>query len=255
VIAERIKKLVNNDLEDASAQTCDEYQSALEVLMEVLFFLYSVAPSVGASYKLSTALILTHRFSQKNLPLSSQEISQKLYDLAADLLLDQCGKQNAEGIDGFVNLEYLNIALAIRELGELHLLPERVLYELFIKGRKLGYFTIISCLFYVRDNMQYKAIRRALIRIASSKIGNLSKVLSDSESAHLLLDLLTCPFVPEKKKIAWIQALHKSLSKAQPSSTDMAKYLAASASTHSQVDWSDIDLLNSLEKKELKQAY
>ncbi|MDM0086484.1 MULTISPECIES: antiviral reverse transcriptase Drt3b [unclassified Variovorax] len=255
VITERIKKLVNNDLKEDASQDPKAFEAAIEVLMEVMFFLYSVAPSVGASYKLSTSLILVHRFAKSNLPGAVHTISQYLYGLAETLLFDQCNRPSAESIDGFVNLEYLNIVLSMRELGEFHLLPERVLYELFIKEKRLGYFTIVACLFYVRNDPQYKAIRRSLIKAASSKMGNLSDILTNSENAYLFLDLLTCPFVPNKKKAGWIISLHQALGRAQPSASDISTYLSSTLALHTQVDWSDVDLLNSLEKKELKQAY
>jgi hypothetical protein len=255
VITERIKKLVNNDLAGDTQENAENYLSALDVLIEILFFLYSVAPSVGASYKLSTSLILAFRFSKKHLPEHSETVSQKLYNLASTLLLEQCGKPHAEGVDGFVNLEYLNIALAIRELGEFHLLPQRVIFELFIKNKKLSYFTIVSCLFYIRGDGRYRAIRKTILKAVSSKLGNLSDVLMNSEKAYLLLDMLSCPFVPDAKKAEWIKSLYTVLSKAQPLAAELTTFLSAANLGGWQIDWSDVDLLNSLEKKELKQAY
>ena len=67
VITERVKRLVNHDDPSSTIQEA-EYVDAFIVLLDVLFFLYSVAPSVGASYKLSTSLILAARFSKQHLP-------------------------------------------------------------------------------------------------------------------------------------------------------------------------------------------
>lgn len=255
VIVERIKKLVNGDLANCDVATQDNYLDAIEVLVDVLFFLYSVAPSVGASYKFSTSIILIFRFSEKHLPAHAGTISHQLYTLASRLLLEQCGKPHAEDVDGFVNLEYLNIALAIRELGEHHLLPPHVLDELFIKNRRLSYFTIVSCLFYVRDEDQYKAIRKKILRSAVSRLGDMSDILLNSEKAYLLLDLLSCPFVPDTNKSLWLKSLYSVLQKAPPNTADMNTFLAVVCDGHWQIDWQDVDLLNSLEKKELKQAY
>ena len=255
VVAERIKKLVNRDLANCEVDVQDDYLAAIDVLVDVLFFLYSVAPSVGASYKFSTSLILIFRFSEKYLPLHAKTISHQLYTLASTLLLEQCEKPHAEGVDGFVNLEYLNIVLAIRELGDHHLLPSRVLDELFIGKRRLSYFTIVSCLFYIRDEDQYKAIRKKILRSATSRLGDMSDILMNSEKAYLLLDLLSCPFVPNTNKSLWLQSIYSVLQKTQPSNADINAFLAVVCDGHWQVDWQDVDLLNSLEKKELKQAY
>ncbi len=255
VTTERIKQLVNYSSSDKDAIDHNEYASAVEVLLDVLFFLYSVAPSVGASYKLSTSLILVLRFSNRHLPEHSATIAQRIYDLSAALLFEQRGIKHAEGIDGFVHLEYLNIVLAIRELGSTYLLPPEVIDEIFIKGKQLTYFTIISCLFYVRDDQKYACIREVLLKSAREKLSDMSNILMNSEKAYLLLDLLFCPFVSNAQKELWVTSLYKVLQKPKPSSTDMQAFLGAATSIRAQVDWADVDLLNSLEKKELKQAY
>lgn len=255
VFTERIKKLVNEDLDKYEIAVQDSYLAVIEVLVDVLFFLYSVAPSVGGSYKFSTSLILVFRFAEKNLPNHAETISHLLYTLTFRLLLDQCGRPHAEDVEGFVNLEYLNITLAIRELGDNHLLPSRILDELFIKDRRLSYFTIVSCLFYIRDDEQYKAIRKKILRSATSRLGNMSDILMNSEKAYLLLDLLSCPFVPNANKSLWIKSLYSVLQKAPPNNAEINDFLAVVCDGHWQIDWQDVDLLNSLEKKELKQAY
>lgn len=255
VITERIKSLVNADLDNCNDEIQEEYFSAIEVLMDILFFLYSVAPSVGSSYKFSTSLILVSRFSKKYLSLHAETVCHQLYTLGSKLLVEQCGNSHADSVDGFVNLEYLNIVLAIRELGEHHLLPPRVLDELFIKERRLSYFTIVSCLFYIKDDVQYQKIRRKIIRSASSKLSDMSDILMNSEKTYLLLDLLTCPFIPDSKKSIWIRAFYSGLKKAPPNKAEISAFLSVVCDGHWQIDWREVDLLNSLEKKELKQAY
>lgn len=255
VITERIKKIVHENLDDCDADGQNDYSTAIEVLADILFFLYSVAPSVGASYKLSTSLILICRFSKKYLPNHSSTIFHYIYTLAARLLLEQCGKPHAESVDGFVNLEYLNIAIAIRELGDQHLLPPIVLDELFIKDRRLSYFTITSCLFYIRNDEQYRTIKKKIIRSASSKLRNMSDIFVNSEKAYLFLDLISCPFVPDQNKSQWLVDFYSAYEKAFPSTAEVRDFLNASSGDQWHIDWKDVDLLNSLEKKELKRAY
>lgn len=255
VTTERIKRLVN--VADGAIEPSSEihYVDALDVLLNVQFFLYGVAPSVGASYKLSTSLILASRFCKRHLPARADTVHQKIFDLAAALLLDNCGVKQAEGIDGFVHLELLNIVLAIRELGDSYLLPSDVLKQLFIDGRKLSYFTIVSLLFYVRDAMAYADIRTSLVDAARVTLSDLSDLLMSSEKANMLLDLLHCPYVPTDLKRTWVKKLFLVLQLPQPNKAGLQAYLLSLGKNHALVDWSAIDLLNSLEKKELKQAY
>lgn len=255
VTTERIKRLVNFNSTALDPGGEEDYVAALDVLLDVLYFLYSVAPSVGASYKLSTSLILTARFSKRHLINRYPTVHQKIFDLTCALLLDQCGVKHAEGIDGFVHLEFLNIALAIRELGDAYLLPPEIIDQLFIKGRRLTYFTIVASLFYVRDVPTYHDLRKVLLDAAADRLSDLSDILMSSEKANLLLDLLACPFVSNDQKRAWIRGLYKALQLQPPSKASLHAFLGGADAGHALVDWSAIDLLNSLEKKELKQAY
>lgn len=255
VTTERIKRLVNVGNAAIEKDVEADYIETLDVLLNVQFFLYGVAPSVGASYKLSTSLILASRFSTKHLPARAATVHQKIFDLASTLLLDNFGVRQAEGIDGFVHLELLNIVLAIRELGDSYLLAPDVINQLFIDGRKLSYFTIVSLLFYVRDVPVYADIRKNLIDAAYAMLSDLSDILMSSEKANMLLDLLACPYVPVDLKRTWLKELFSALQLPKPNKTDLQAYLNTLGTAHALVDWSAIDLLNSLEKKELKQAY
>lgn len=255
ILTERIKKVVANDLSEAQEELQLDYLSALYILLDVLFFFYSVSPSVSASYKLSTSLILAIRFVRENISHHTAAVSQRIYDLTATLLADECSKPDAEGIDGFIRLESLNIVLAIRELGDNYLLPEAIIDELFVNGRDMSYFTMVSCLFYIKLDPQYSKLRLKVVSAISEKLSDLSDILVNSEKAYLLLDMLSCPFISEKKKKDWSKAFHGLLSKPTPTTVQLSAFLTNSAQGHWQVNWSDVDLLNSLEKKELKQAY
>ncbi|MNV12023.1 reverse transcriptase [compost metagenome] len=255
VITERVKFLVNREgpiLEDINQ---DLFVDALSVLIDVLFFLYSVAPSVGASYKLSTSLILAARFSKKHTPARHPSIHQKIFDLTCALLHDQRGVNHGGDIDGFVHLETFNIALATRELGELYLLPAEIVDELFIKATKPTYFTIISTLFYIRDHAAYGYARTFLLNSADELLSDLTDVLMNSEKANLFLDLLSCPYIPDKQKSKWIKEFFKSVQLASPTKAQMGEFLGKANTLYAHVDWEKIDLLNSLEKRELKKAY
>jgi len=255
VTTERIKRLVNLRSKALSLNEEEEYVSAFDVLLDVLFFFYSVAPSVGASYKLSTSIILTSRFSKKYLPRNYPTIHQKIFDLTSALLLDQCGVKHVNDIEGFVHLEFINIALATRELGESYLLPPDVIKKLFFNGRKLSYFIIVAVLFYVKDAPCYGEIREVILKASTEKLSDLSDVLMSSEKANLLLDLLACPYVSSKQKRSWIKAFYRALQLPPPSKESLQAYIDGLGAGYALVDWSTIDLLNSLEKKEFKQAY
>jgi hypothetical protein len=255
VITERIKKLVNINLEDAPAHVHSNYRSAVLVLLDVLYFLYGVAPSVGASYKLCTAIILISRFTNQHIPDHENTISQRIYELTASLMANSSQPAEAAAVDRFIHLEVLNIVLAARELGDNYLLPEPTLNKLFLEGDEYSYFKIVSCLYYVKNEPQYASIREKVIQAVIDKLANLSDVFMNSEKAHLLLDMLACPYLPENKKKDWVKAIYTVLQVAEPTSNQMTEFIGNATVGHWQINWSEVDLLTSLEKKELNQAY
>lgn len=255
VITERIKKIVNDNVDKDDANSQQDYLNALQILLDVLFFFYSVAPSVSSSYKLSTSIILAIRFSRKNLPEHVDTLSQRIYDLTATYLADQCGRPDGEGVDGFIRLESLNVVLAVRELGDNYLLPEKTINDLFVKERELSYFTIVSCLFYIKAEPRYDNLRFKLLEAVTQKLNDLSDVFIDSEKAYLFLDMLSCPFISDQKKTNWLKALHAILAIPLPPKAQLNSFIANANHENWQINWTDVDLLNSLEKKELKQAY
>ncbi|WP_075256234.1 antiviral reverse transcriptase Drt3b [Herbaspirillum camelliae] len=256
VFTERVKKLVGIDSISETDETSENlYLHAIEVLLDVLFFLYSVAPSVRASYKLSTALILSIRFFKKNCRNLLPTISERVYELSYTLLLDQCDRSHANRVDGFVHLECLNVALAMRELGGNYLLPEEVIRKLFIDDKHLSYFTIVSCLYYFQDDPRYTSLRGTVLDRVKSELTDLSDILVNSERAYLFLDMLSCPSIAQIEKENWIKSYFAVIKKAPPSRTDLNAFFTVTGKSAWQVSWTDVDLLNSLEKKELKQAY
>ena len=254
-ITERIKRLVNSDISEMEKEVKRGYVSAIDVMFEVLFFLYSVSPSVSASYKVSTSIILSLRFTQVHLKNYEEEVSHKLYELILNLLVDECRRLRKNTVSGFVHLEFLNILLAARELGSDFLIPESIILDLFVKDKKLTYFTISSCLFYIKDDAQYNAVRKMILTSVKKQLSNMSDIFISSEKAHLLLDLIGCPYVPKKNRQQWIKAICLRLELPALDPIGLGDVTEQLSKEHWQVNWADVDLLNSLEKKELKQAY
>ena len=254
VLVERVKKLVNVS-KDVITKKQNEiiYRDACIVLIDALYFLYSVSPSVSASYKLCTAIIVLIRFSER-LGQYGECLKQRLYELTAQLLeSDTIGKGAA--VDSFIPLELVNVVLTIRELENRYLLPLEVIEKLFMGRNTFTYFDIVSCLFFVRNENQYIKIKRRLISASKKKLKTFSDILMNTEKACLLLDLLACPYVDNALKKEWITRLYQRFDQPLPSVDKITNFLQSVQEHYWFVDWKDVDLLNSLEKKELKQAY
>jgi hypothetical protein len=139
------------------------YKDAITLIIETMFYFYSIAPSVGASNKLSQAIILSCRFFDKYIPEHSESIKNKILELSFNFL-----NQNSvigEVIrEGFVPLEKLNIVIAISELGDNYLLPNKFIESLFDFNNisDLSYFESMTCLFYIKNHLEYKSLKEKL---------------------------------------------------------------------------------------------
>lgn len=253
-INERVKRLINIK-ENILDEDIKSYFNAIRTILDVIFFLYSVAPSVSSSYKLSTTIILLVRFTRSKLQIHEEEICHKIYDLTNQLLLDESQRQKSNPIEGFIHLEYINVLLAVQELGEPYLISESIIEGIFPKSNNFSYFTVVSCLFYIRNSDGYDNIRLRLIVYLRQQFSNLNDILTNSEKAHLFLDIINCPYLPIKERKKWVKEISKTILHTTINNTESEVILNQMENEYWHTNWSDIDLLNSLEKKELKQAY
>ncbi|MGP9715811.1 hypothetical protein ACT3TI_13780, partial [Psychrobacter sp. AOP22-C1-22] len=170
------------------------------------------------------------------------------------LMLNESRRMQSIPLKGFIHLEFLNILLAVRELGDLYLLPETTLKKLFLDQGELSYFTIISCLFYIKDNKQYDIIRLELINYINQQLSNLEDITTNSEKAYLLLDILSCPYFSNNDSEKLVEEV-ASLLKISLNTSEISNLTHSFKNQCWHTDWSNVDLLNLLEKKELKQSY
>lgn len=256
VLCERLKAVIGgvDSIQDEFAQK--DYLNAISVLLEIIYFLYAVSPSVSGSYKLCSSILLSIRFAKQHLPLGYPTLAQRIYELTYEYLTEERSR-SAQSVKGFLPLETLNVLLAVRELGDAYLLPEEVVSTMF-EGKKedLSYFQIMCCLFYTKDSEAHKDLRERAVCAIEEKLTDLSDLATNTEKAYLLLDVLCCPYIEDVKKRSLVKSAYRSaLAKAQPLKVDITSFLNGLSGRNWQVSWTGVDLLSMLEKKELKQVY
>ncbi|WP_146166093.1 hypothetical protein [Pseudomonas baetica] len=86
-------------------------------------------------------------------------------------------------------------------------------------------------------------------------MAELDDVRQNSEKVHLLMDVLTCPFVPDNLKVTLVERLLKQVKQRQPTrlEIDEAKINLGKFSWF--VSWNGAELMALLEKKELLKSY
>lgn len=256
VLSERVKSVIGgvDSIEDEFAQK--DYLNAILVLLEIIYFLYAVSPSVSGSYKLCSSILLSIRFAKQHLPNGYPTLAQRVYELTYTHLAEE-RSSNARSVKGFLPLETLNLLLAVRELGDAYLLPEEIVSSLFESEQaELSYFQIMCCLFYAGGSKAHKSLQERAITAIETKLADLSDLAVNTEKAYLLLDVLCCPHIADSKKRLLVKSAYKSaFSITQPLKAEITSFLSGLSGKNWQVSWTGVDLLSMLEKKELKQVY
>lgn len=249
---ERTKLLINIPKDFNRETGTNDYKDACVVFLEVMHFFYSVAPSVSSSYKFCASLILICRFADQHLGHYKHTIKQRAFDLALSLLDSDTFHKRAD-VDNFISLEVLNVILSLSDFGTSYLLPPHIVEKVF--GGDSSYFNIVSCLFYIKDHQQYSITKEKTLKILDNKLQNMSKILSNTEQACLLLDSLTCPHIDRKRKSKYITRLCTALQITKPNQQAVSDFISDYASEYWFINWREVDLLNALERKELRQVY
>lgn len=247
---ERVKRLINVDVIEVDEK--DKYRDASLVFLELIFFFYSVAPSVSASYKLCASVILLSRFAEFHLGPYEHTIKQRNYELAVELLEGDLGTVDSD-VENFIFLEALNVILAISDMGDEYLLSAELIEGIF-KG-KSSYYDLVTCLFYTKNRAVYNSISQGLITAIERRLENLETIQIDTEQACLFVDVVSCPHIDKSKKTKWIKRFYRACSKPQPTKAEIDHFFEHAATNFWFVNWNEVDLLNALERKELRQVY
>lgn len=250
---ERIKRIIS--VNEVKLDEAENYKSALSVITEILFFFYTASPSVSASYKLCASIILTIRFANKHLVEHAETIKQRMYELGVELFQVGIFSKNSE-LENLIRLESVNVLLALSEMGPIYLLPPDIVSRVFLGSERFSYFDVISCLFYIRNFPQYSELKKFVIEQIEVHFSDIAEIEIQSELACLFLDAISCPYIEAGRKAKWVQRYAAfSSAAAIPSNFDIHKFVGDCGNRPWFVNWNEIDLLNALERKELKRAY
>ncbi|MFQ2688404.1 antiviral reverse transcriptase Drt3b [Aeromonas caviae] len=255
---ERIKKLISIELNITEPDVEFDYYQAMSVMLYLMFYFYSISPSVGASYKLCMSIIISSRFSKENFVEHGCAINQLIYDQIVSML-NGSFRERASKIDGFLFLEELNIILSTNELGTDFKLSEQLIAHIFKDAKT--YYDFVSCIFLIKDDPQYNSIYDTVTNKINNKLSNMDGILNDTEQACLFLDMISCPYIKPQQKKKWLKEFYRATKKvtqqaqARPTDIEIDNFFIKNDLPYWFVNWKEVDLLNHLEKKELKQAY
>jgi hypothetical protein len=258
-LCERARRLVTRK-RPMDEREQEKYRTVISIVLRLMFFIYTVAPTVNASYRMALGIVLLLRFARRRLLFESPAIEELIYSESLKSLR-AIARHRSVALSTFVSLESINLLLVIRELGDIYLIPPSLIEELFTSGHgpdrshEWCYFDLVSCLFYIGDRTEYAALRKEIDGEVDRRLSDLTDVGRNGERAYLFLDMLACPHVADVRKKAWITAFRTQFSLPTYSAKEIQAFLASSRQSPWFINWEGVDILTMLQKKEVVRVY
>jgi hypothetical protein len=181
------------------------FLSSIHACIDFCFFIYTVAPRVNTTIKLSRVLKVIIDYSR------SQHIKfddmHQIFKLISENVIFVIEKYESKT---YTQVETLYLLTVLSELGKDYWLNESTLIEYFGGtvehsilnfDSSLNYFSLSAVIFYIKNKVRYKKIKQAIKKTIVVKITeNLNSLTKDTECFLLLMDCLACPFLKNSFK-------------------------------------------------------
>ncbi len=247
-------------VESVSVGDASKYRRCILLLVELVFFLYAVAPTVDNSTRLASSILLALSFLEcvglRDVKLAVEE---EVFRSATCFLRESAEVRPA--MQG-VGLETLNVVTLVGQLGAEFEIPWHIL-QLWVvpKGgrlSKLDYFSLITLARYFGRRKDYENAVREVEQAIADRVRDCSKVDLEvsSEMIHLVLDALSCPHFSKDFRIKLLKdSVHKLGTRKHRSNAELAGAVQWLESHPWFSDWQDVSLFRSLERRQRTSVY
>ncbi len=254
-IEKRLDRVINDyDALGEEKPAAEKYVSIFVVLLEIMFFFYTVHATVAASFTLSKAIIKTSDFLRRVAPERLPYLGEKAAAWTTRLLQDPQIARIYEHHDA-VPIEILNILIALKEVDQSGALEPESIEKILPNLQSADYFSTISVLYYMGANSKYDRIRDRIMKGAIRRLEKEDGVKKSSEMMHLALDLASCPYIPLPERGKVLRILRGEFQLPAMSSAALQSLSSEFEGEPWFVRWTGVDLLALIVKKELSAVY
>ncbi len=209
-------------------------------ILDLVFFIYSVAPRVSSTVKIVSLLskLLDFLKNDKIDEHQKEALHKKIFDESYQIIKNNKHKK-------YVQNETLYLLIVLSELSQE--IDNDSLKKYFLTDTDVNYFTITTLLFYIKNEKIYADIKSEIIIKAKKKFNNCNKDnrKKNTELIMLLLDLLSCPFIDKKHKKDFLKTFVVDVNK--ENLIDFRKEWF--------IKWENFDLSKEIELKRSQEVY
>lgn len=255
-IAKRIDRIIS-DFDGAiqiDAQVRDFYVNVVMVFLELIFFFYTVNPTVASSYNVSRSMILSARFIREKFPEDFKTVAGQTQEWVNEFIRSS-GSLKRSSARSKVPIEVLNVLIASFELGAGNSVTESWLLENVVIVEHLEYFSIVSCLYYIKDRPAFSNLRFQIEQKITAMLANCANVKRSAHDAYLALDALSCPYLSASLRRKILSDLRRLCNLSSRDNASLDADLVEFAASPWFVQWESLDMINMIRKKELSAVY
>ncbi len=255
-LARRIDRLVG-DFEsaiDAFPELRPQYVKVILIFLELVFFFYTVNPTVASSYNVSRALIISMRFIETQFSDDMKMVAEHVREWVNNFIFNSNTLKRLSPRSK-IPIEVLNVLVSSFELGHRNSITEEWLLEHIIDVDHLEYFSIVSCLYYIKDRSEYSTLRAKIEKQIGKILNGCENVKRSAHDAYLALDILACPSASMTLRRQILTDLRKICGLSARSQLELDSDLLEFVQSPWFVQWDSVDIVNMIRKKELSAVY
>lgn len=258
LIKKLLKSLPKKGLQATEGNAEQNLYSFLSVILDIVFFYYSMTPRVRQTYQISEIILLISSIAKNCHQDICDQLTQKIIHESRTAMI-RAIRENPHH-----KIEVLNLLVALRWLGEKHLLDDEFIYFIFDisqceKGKiefngTPDYFEIMLLIAYIGGSPNHSKIVESAIEEIQTRFTP-NDWLESSELCCTFLDTMSCPYIPNDDKIKLCKTLLRKTSDKDINARSK-KLLSLTSARNWFFNW-DLqgDLATQLRKKELRSAY
>ncbi|MEQ8823942.1 MAG: antiviral reverse transcriptase Drt3b [Filomicrobium sp.] len=241
---------------EATPVVDQDYRQMFFFLLDIGFYFFTLHPTVRSSLRLSHAIVRTAQHLKKHDPEGFDILKEASLRWASQL----ARAPSFEGLlakNSVIPIEILNILVSLQQFGGDGHLEHELISLAKLDRKSEGYFELVVKLFIYGDRPEFVDQRNELWKIICERVSAGRYPNRDSETVHLFLDSLACPYLDRVKRAELLRASWNRIG------ANMGEISVAEAEAlvdeiqqqHWFVRWEGVDLLNMIEKKELSSVY
>lgn len=244
---------------DPRRSDLNHYRQNIVLLLDIGFYFFTLHPTVASSLKLGHAIVRAGQHLREHDSEGLEIIKELTFRWTAELVQSPT-MSGLQARNLVVPIEVLNVLVSVKQFDIDGALTKQILDFTQLDSGEDWYFQVVVIIYMCERHSILQEKKEKIFQRARQRLVNSSELSRNSELTHLLLDLLSCPFIDAGKREGLLKAVWPTLRREHNGlgniSNKVANQLVSEIEQkHWFVRWEGVDLLNMIERKELSAVY